>query len=76
MSSLQPIVETANRPSLASQPGAGPGPRYIALAPSADAIPSSKRLRNAARLSGRILVTAGVLVLAWYTISFFSLFMY
>ena len=36
--------------------------------------PSSEKLRNAARLAGRILVTVGVLVFVWYTISFFSLF--
>jgi hypothetical protein len=38
------------------------------------AVPSSKRLRNAVRVSRRILVAAGGLVLAWYTVSFFRLF--
>jgi hypothetical protein len=36
---------------------------------------SSEWLRNAAQLSGRILLAAGALVLVWYTVSFLSLFM-
>ncbi len=39
------------------------------------AVSSYEGRKNAARLAGRILLTAGGLALAWYTVSFFCLFM-